>query len=86
MTSTTPSGNRYLTASRDQDSLVKTNVWASGPIVKDKLFFFAMYEARGSSPRNTNNAGNTLTVQQFGHRLLGHHASTGTSPTATCCS
>ncbi|MBT2143615.1 MULTISPECIES: carboxypeptidase regulatory-like domain-containing protein [unclassified Rhodanobacter] len=54
-------GKRYLTASRDQDSLVKTNVWASGPIVKDKLFIFAMYEARGSSPRNTNNAGNSLT-------------------------
>ena len=54
-------GHRYLTASRDQDSLVKTNVWASGPIVKDKLFIFAMYEARGSSPRNTNNAGNSLT-------------------------
>jgi hypothetical protein len=54
-------GNRYLTASRDQGSLVKTNVWASGPIVKDKLFMFAMYEARGSSPRNTNNAGTTLT-------------------------
>ena len=55
------SGHRYLTASRDQDSLVKTNVWASGPLVKDKLFIFAMYEARGSSPRNTNNAGTTLT-------------------------
>ena len=54
-------GHRYLTASRDQDSLVKTNVWASGPIVKDKLFIFAMYEARGSSPRNTNDAGNSLT-------------------------
>lgn len=56
------SGRRYLTASRDRNSLVKTNVWASGPIVKDKLFIFAMYEARGSSPRNTNNAGTTLTA------------------------
>lgn len=55
------SGNRYITASRDQSSLVKTNVWASGPIIKDKLFIFAMYEGRGSSPRNTNNAGTTLT-------------------------
>ncbi len=55
-------GRRYLTASRDRGSLVKTNVWASGPIIKDKLFIFAMYEARGSTPRNTNNAGTTLTA------------------------
>lgn len=54
-------GQRYITASRDQDSLVKTNVWASGPIVKDKLFIFAMYEARGSTPRNTNDLGTTFT-------------------------
>jgi hypothetical protein len=55
-------GDRYITASRDRGSLVKTNVWASGPIVKDKLFFFAMYEARGSAPRNTNDAGNVMTI------------------------
>jgi outer membrane receptor protein involved in Fe transport len=56
-----PDGTRYITASEDRDSLVKTNVYASGPIIKDKLFFFAMYEARGSSPRNTDNAGQVLT-------------------------
>jgi hypothetical protein len=55
-------GFRYITASRDRGSLMKTNVWASGPIVKDKLFFFAMYEARGSSPRNTDNAGSVMTI------------------------
>ncbi|WP_426701983.1 TonB-dependent receptor [Rhodanobacter sp. Col0626] len=54
-------GTRYITARRDQDSLVKVNGYASGPIIKDKLFFFAMYEARGASPRNTNDAGNVFT-------------------------
>jgi hypothetical protein len=38
--------------SRDTSSLFKTNVWASGPIVKDKLFFFAMYEDRDSDSKD----------------------------------
>lgn len=44
--------------SRDESSLYKTNVWASGAIVKDRLFFFGMYELRDSQPKDidTNEA------------------------------
>src|SRR5262245_31499525 len=33
------------------------NVYASGPIVQDKLFFFALYEFRNYNPVNTDDAG-----------------------------
>ncbi len=64
-------GSRYITASRDRDSLVKLNGYVSGPIIKDKLFVFAMYEARGSSPRNTNDSGTTLTANNSGTGFWG---------------
>ena len=38
--------------SRDSSSFYKTSLWASGPIMKDKLFFFAMYEKRDNESRD----------------------------------
>ena len=54
-------GERYLTRSRDTTDSTRLNAWASGPIVRDRLFFFAMYEARQVEPENTDNAGNSFT-------------------------
>jgi hypothetical protein len=36
------------------------DVYASGPIIPDKLFFFALYEFRNYKPVNTDNSGNRL--------------------------
>lgn len=41
-------GSLHEVYSRDNSSWYKSNIWASGPIMKDKLFFFAMYEQRDS--------------------------------------
>src|SRR5690606_4329389 len=38
--------------SRDDGSFYKANVWASGALVQDRLFFFGMYEKRDSNPRD----------------------------------
>lgn len=47
--------------SRDTSQLLKTNLWASGPLVKDRLFFFAMYERRDSNPRDFDSSEAWLT-------------------------
>ncbi|QDH69857.1 TonB-dependent receptor [Marilutibacter alkalisoli] len=54
-------GTQHYRASRDRQSFTKANVWASGPLIRDKLFLFAMYEQRDNRTKNTNNSGSTWT-------------------------
>ncbi|KGM52201.1 energy transducer TonB [Lysobacter concretionis Ko07 = DSM 16239] len=57
-------GRVNVRGSHDRSSFAKTNVWASGPLVEDKLFLFAMYEQRDSHSGFTNNAGNSWTTSK----------------------
>jgi hypothetical protein len=47
-------GAPYIIGSYDEYDRTTASVYASGPIVKDKLFFFAMYEARDYQPVHTD--------------------------------
>lgn len=64
-------GERYIAASRDEESLAKLNLYASGALVKDTLFFFLMYEGRDSRPKNTDNDGTTFTSNKSGTGFWG---------------
>jgi len=53
-------GTPRIIARNDYYDRTSANFYASGPIVKDKLFFFALYEARQYEPQNTNDQGSLL--------------------------
>ncbi|SIQ05209.1 TonB-dependent receptor [Solilutibacter tolerans] len=54
-------GTPNTLSSQDSSRFLKTNVWGSGPIIRDRLFIFAMYEDRDSTSRYTTGSfGNSL--------------------------
>lgn len=57
-------GTVNVLSSRNRQGFTKGNVWASGPVVKDKVFLFAMYEQRDSNSRFTNSGGSTWSNSQ----------------------
>ena len=57
--------------SQDRQSFLKANLWASGPLVKDKLFLFAMYERRENDSGFTNSIGSTWSNADSGNGFWG---------------
>lgn len=57
-------GSLNVRSSRDRSALTKTNVWASGPLVKDRVFLFAMYEQRAGNSRYTNAGGTSWSLNR----------------------
>lgn len=53
-------GSVNVRSSRDRQSFAKNNVWASGPLIRDRVFLFAMYEWRNSESRFTNSSGSSM--------------------------
>lgn len=64
-------GNVNVRASHDTSSFMKTNVWASGPLVRDRLFLFAMYENRDSNSGNTNFDGSSWSTTESNNGFWG---------------
>src|SRR5688572_10246787 len=53
-------GSNRIIGSYDEFDRTTASVYASGPIVKDRLFFFAMYEARDYQRVNTDDEANSF--------------------------
>jgi hypothetical protein len=53
-------GSARIIGSEDEYDRTNASVYASGPIIRDKLFFFALYEARDYQPQHTDDRATTL--------------------------
>ncbi len=58
-------------SSRDRSTFTKANVWASGPLIRDRLFLFAMYEERDSRSGFTNAVGTNWTTSESNNGFWG---------------
>ncbi|HEO8483459.1 TPA: TonB-dependent receptor [Stenotrophomonas maltophilia] len=56
----TADGTPYIIGSQDKHTTNRLNVWGSGALVQDRLFFFGMYEIRDNRAQYTNNDGNVF--------------------------
>lgn len=56
-------GAPYRISAYDDYDRYNVNAYASGPIIKDKLFFFGMYEARDYKAQNTDNTADLLSKE-----------------------
>ena len=64
-------GSVNVRSSHDSSSFMKANVWASGPIVRDRLFMFAMYEQRESNSSFTNSSGSNFSDREGSNGFWG---------------
>lgn len=63
--------NVFYRASEDRQSFMKANVWASGALVRDRLFMFAMYEQRDDKSGSTDDMGANWFKAESGNGFWG---------------
>lgn len=64
-------GSVNVRSSHDKSSFMKANVWASGPLVRDRLFLFAMYEQRDTTSGFTNASGSSWSDRESSNGFWG---------------
>lgn len=67
----TKDGDLYIGNKADYQNNLRGNVYASGPLVKDKLFFFAMYQPQTDKTEGITSYGATLQRQKADNPFWG---------------